>query len=73
MAANEIPSAGYSSQLLNRVQVADATAFYFEKPSHFDFKPGQSADRECSPILRRLTPRGTRALFRLPVPPLKTN
>jgi len=45
MAANEIPSAGYSSQLLNRVQVAEGTmAFHFEKPSHFDFKPGQSAD-----------------------------
>jgi ferredoxin-NADP reductase len=45
MAANEIPFAGYSSQLLNRVQVAEGTmAFHFEKPSQFDFKPGQSAD-----------------------------
>src|ERR1700687_3558092 len=45
MAANEIPIADYVSRLLSRVQVAEGTmAFHFEKPSHFDFKPGQSAD-----------------------------
>jgi ferredoxin-NADP reductase len=45
MAANEIPMASYQCKLLNRVEAAEATmAFYFEKPSGFDFKPGQSAD-----------------------------
>jgi ferredoxin-NADP reductase len=45
MAANEIPIADYVAKLLSRVQVAEGTmAFHFEKPSHFDFKPGQSAD-----------------------------
>ena len=45
MAANEIPIADYVSKLLSRVQVAEGTmAFQFEKPSHFDFKPGQAAD-----------------------------
>jgi ferredoxin-NADP reductase len=45
MAANEVPMADYVSKLLSRVQVAEGTtAFQFEKPSHFDFKPGQSAD-----------------------------
>ena len=45
MAAKEIPIAGYGSKLLSRVEVAEGTmAFHFEKPSQFDFKPGQSAD-----------------------------
>src|SRR6266849_2040616 len=49
MAANEIPIAGYQCKLLNRVEVAESTmAFHFEKPSRFDFKPGQSADLTLS-------------------------
>src|SRR5712692_1601326 len=45
MAANEIPMVGQGSRLLSRVEVAEGTmAFHFEKPSQFDFKPGQSAD-----------------------------
>jgi ferredoxin-NADP reductase len=49
MAAKEIPLAGYGPRLLNRVEVAEGTmAFHFEKPPHFDFKPGQSADLTLS-------------------------
>ena len=45
MATKEIPIAGYEAKLLSRVEVAEGTmAFHFEKPSQFDFKPGQSAD-----------------------------
>ena len=45
MAANETPILSYQSKLLNRVEVAHGTmAFYFEKPSGFSFKPGQSTD-----------------------------
>ena len=45
MAANEIPMAGYQSRLLSRVEVAqDTMAFHLEKPTGFDFKPGQSVD-----------------------------
>jgi ferredoxin-NADP reductase len=45
MAANEIPMVGHRSRLLSRAEVAQGTmAFHFEKPSQFDFKPGQSAD-----------------------------
>jgi len=45
MDTNEIPIAGYASRLVSRVEVADGTmAFHFERPSRFDFKPGQSAD-----------------------------
>ena len=45
MAAQEIPLLGYQSKLLNRVEVAEGTtAFYFEKPTGFDFIPGQSTD-----------------------------
>lgn len=45
MATKEVPIAGYGSKLLSRVEVAEGTmAFHFEKPSQFDFKPGQSAD-----------------------------
>jgi hypothetical protein len=45
MAAQEIPLLGHQSKLLNRVEVAEGTmAFYFEKPSGFEFKPGQAAD-----------------------------
>src|SRR5579864_6795222 len=45
MATKEITISGYRSKLLSRVEVAEGTmAFHFEKPSQFDFKPGQSAD-----------------------------
>jgi ferredoxin-NADP reductase len=45
MAAEKIPLVGYQPKLLNRLEVAEGTtAFYFEKPPGFDFKPGQSAD-----------------------------
>jgi ferredoxin-NADP reductase len=45
MVANETPVSGYHSKVLNRVEVAEGTmAFHFEKPSGFDFKPGQSTD-----------------------------
>ena len=45
MAANEIPTIDYDSRLLSRVQVAEGTmAFHFEKPSHFEFTPGQASD-----------------------------
>ena len=45
MAASEIPMVGYQSRLLSRVEVAqDTMAFHFEKPTGFDFKPGQSVD-----------------------------
>jgi ferredoxin-NADP reductase len=44
MAAQEIPL-DYEAKLVSRVEVAEATtAFYFEKPLGFEFKPGQSAD-----------------------------
>jgi hypothetical protein len=67
MAAKEIPMAGYLSKLLSRVEVTEGTmAFYFEKPSQFDFNPGQSADLTLSNPPEQ-TPMGTRALFRLPV------
>ena len=37
--------AGYAAKLLNRVEVAqDTMAFHFEKPTGFDFEPGQSVD-----------------------------
>jgi ferredoxin-NADP reductase len=45
MATQEMPTAGYESRLLSRVEVAEGTmAFHFEKPAHFDFRPGQAAD-----------------------------
>jgi ferredoxin-NADP reductase len=45
MATQEIPLVGYQPKLLNRVEAAEGTmAFQFEKPTGFDFKPGQSAD-----------------------------
>jgi ferredoxin-NADP reductase len=45
MATKDIPIVGYGAKLLSRVEVAERTmAFHFEKPSQFDFKPGQSAD-----------------------------
>ena len=44
MAVQAIPL-GYRPKLVNRVEVAEDTmAFHFEKPSGFDFKPGQSSD-----------------------------
>ena len=51
MATKEIPIAGYGAKLLSRVEVAEGTmAFHFEKPSQFDFKPGQSADLRIAAI-----------------------
>jgi|GEM_PF-2998002 len=45
MAAQEIPLLGYRPKLLKRVEVAEGTmSFHFEKPSGFDYKPGQSSD-----------------------------
>jgi len=45
MAANEIPMAGYQPRLSSRVEIAqDTMAFHFERPTGFNFKPGQSAD-----------------------------
>ena len=45
MAANESPMPSYECKLLSRVEIAEGTmAFYFERPSRFNFKPGQSAD-----------------------------
>ncbi len=45
MATPEVLKAGYRSELLHRAEVADGTmAFGFERPSQFDFTPGQSAD-----------------------------
>ena len=44
MAVQGIPL-GYEAKLLNRFAVADDTmAFHFEKPSGFEFRPGQSTD-----------------------------
>ena len=49
MAAKEVSIAGYRPRLVSRVEVAEGTmAFHFEKPSQFDFKPGQSADLTLS-------------------------
>jgi ferredoxin-NADP reductase len=45
MATPEVPKAGYRSRLLYPAEVAEGTmAFHFERPSQFDFTPGQSAD-----------------------------
>lgn len=45
MATEEASKAGRGPKLLRRVEVAEATmAFYFEKPGHFDFQSGQTAD-----------------------------
>ena len=45
MATTESPLVGYRSKLLSRVEIAEGTmAFHFEKPSQFDYRPGQSAD-----------------------------
>jgi ferredoxin-NADP reductase len=44
MAAQDTPSIA-RPRLLNRFEVAEGTmAFHFEKPSGFEFKPGQAAD-----------------------------
>jgi ferredoxin-NADP reductase len=45
MATEAVPVPGQPSKLLRREEVAEGTmAFHFEKPSGFNFKPGQSAD-----------------------------
>lgn len=45
MATEEVSKAGRGPKLLRRVEVAEGTmAFYFEKPDHFDFQSGQTAD-----------------------------
>ena len=45
MVAQPTPSPSEQPKLLGRDEIAEATmAFRFEKPSGFDFKPGQSAD-----------------------------
>ncbi len=45
MAAQETPTPAYKTKLLSRVMIAEGTmAFHFEKPLHFDFKPGQAID-----------------------------
>jgi ferredoxin-NADP reductase len=45
MVAQETSALGDQPRLLGRDEVAEGTmAFYFEKPSGFDFKAGQSAD-----------------------------
>ena len=42
---HEISMANHQVKLLSRAEVAEGTmAFHFEKPLHFDFKPGQYAD-----------------------------
>ena len=49
MVTQETPLVGYQPKLLNRVEVAEGTmAFQFEKPPGFDFKPGQSTDRDIA-------------------------
>jgi hypothetical protein len=73
MAAKEISIAGYGPRLLGRVEIAEGTmAFHFEKPPHFDFKPGQSADVTLSNPPETDAEGNTRT-FRLPVLPLKTS
>jgi ferredoxin-NADP reductase len=45
MANEETPGTDHPSRLLTRAEVAEGTmAFHFEKPAHFDFKPGQCID-----------------------------
>ena len=45
MATTGSPLVGYRSKLLSRVEIAEGTmAFHFEKPSQFDYRPGQFAD-----------------------------
>ena len=45
MTINVAPIAGYKARLLDRIEISEGTmAFYFEKPSQFSFKPGQSVD-----------------------------
>jgi ferredoxin-NADP reductase len=45
MAASENPITGFQSRILARAEVAEGTmAFHFERPSTFDFKPGQAVD-----------------------------
>jgi ferredoxin-NADP reductase len=71
MAANEIPIASYQCNLLNRVEVAEGTmAFYFEKPSRFDFKPGQSADLTLADP-PETDPEGNTRTFSIASPPFE--
>ena len=45
MAIEAVLMVGHTSKLMRREEVAEGTlAFHFEKPSGFDFKPGQYAD-----------------------------
>ena len=45
MATEAVLMAGQTSKLTRREEVAEGTmAFYFERPSGFNFKAGQSAD-----------------------------
>jgi ferredoxin-NADP reductase len=45
MATKEVRIVGHEATLLSRVELAEGTmAFHFEKPSQFDFIPGQAAD-----------------------------
>lgn len=45
MAAQDVPQLGIRAKMLSRVEVAEGTmAFHFERPSGFDFRPGQAAD-----------------------------
>ena len=73
MATKEFPISGYGAKLLSRAEVAEGTmAFYFEKPSQFDFTPGQSADVTLfNPP--ETDSEGTRAPSRSPVLHLKTS
>jgi NAD(P)H-flavin reductase len=65
MAAEEIPVSAYASRLWNRVEVSEGTiAFHFEKPTGFDFKPGQSADLTL-PNPQKPTPKEMSAPFPL--------
>jgi ferredoxin-NADP reductase len=45
MATEETPTKDRGSRLLSRAEIAEGTtAFQFERPADFDFKPGQCAD-----------------------------
>ena len=73
MATKEIPIAGYEAKLLSRVEVAEGTGLPFRETIAIRFQTGAVRRRDTHPILRKLTLRETRALFRSPVLPLKTS